>query len=396
VVIRTSPAPAAPTPVELLDQAVAAVRAEPIDGLHDTALGERIVALARAIDALQGDRARCVAGFERQRGHRTEGATSMVAWAIARCRMSPGAAAEMVCTARQLEELPETARALREGEIGYPHASVIARTAGDIGAGVVREAEADLLTRARGFDVREFACLMRRFRECVDPDGALRDANRDHERTRVHLSQTLGGRFRLDGDLDAEAGATLSTALNRYMRPVPGDRRSASQRRAAALVELCHRDLTHEERPQLAGQRPHLSVTVPVATLSGEPGWPGGELRWGGPVVADTARRLACDAVRTDVTVGPEGELLSVSRPAPTVPPWLRRQLAARDRGCRFPGCDRPPEWTEAHHIVPRAAHGPNDLPNLVMVCRLHHRLVHEGGWRIRRGEEGDVEAEPP
>jgi hypothetical protein len=73
------------------------------------------------------------------------------------------------------------------------------------------------------------------------------------------------------------------------MRPVPGDRRSASQRRAAALVELCHRDLTHEERPQVAGQRPHLSV--PIATLHGESGWPGGELRWGGPVVADTARR---------------------------------------------------------------------------------------------------------
>jgi hypothetical protein len=78
------------------------------------------------------------------------------------------------------------------------------------------------------------------------------------------------------------------------------------------------------------------------------------------------------------------------------VPPWLRRQLAARDRGCRFPGCDRPPEWTEAHHIVPRSARGPNDLPNLAMVCRLHHRLVHEGRWRMRRGPDGELEVEPP
>ncbi|MDB5067150.1 MAG: endonuclease, partial [Chloroflexi bacterium] len=168
------------------------------DDLHPTTLGEGVVVLSRVSDVLKGERARWLTAFERRRGHLDDGATSMVAWATARCRMSPGAAAEMVCTARQLEDLPATARALREGEIGYPHASVIARTAGDVGAGVVREAEADLLTRARSFDVREFACLMRRFRECVDPDGALRDANRDHERTRVHLSQTLGGRFRLD------------------------------------------------------------------------------------------------------------------------------------------------------------------------------------------------------
>lgn len=396
VVIATAPEPTAPTPLELLAQAVAALRGECVEGLPATALGDRIVALTVAVDALRGDRARCVAGFERLRGHRDQGAASMVAWATARCRMSPGAAAEMVGTARRLEELPLTSAALRDGELGYQHASLMARTAADVGDDAVREAEADLLIHARRFDVREFAYLTRRFRECVDAGGALRDANRDHERNRVHLSQTLDGRYRLDGDLDAEAGATLTTAIGRYMRPLPGDGRSAGQRRAAALVELCHRDLTHNERPQVAGQRPHLSVTVPLATLRGEPGWPGGDLRWAGPVVADTARRLACDAVRTDVTVGAQGEVLAVSPPSPTVSPWLRQWLQERDRGCRFPDCDRPPEWTEAHHIVPREEHGPSTLPNLVLLCRVHHRLVHEGGWRVRRGPDGELGVEPP
>jgi hypothetical protein len=96
------------------------------------------------------------------------------------------------------------------------------------------------------------------------------------------------------------------------------------------------------------------------------------------------------------VTVGADGAPLAVSRAVPTVPPWLRRQLVARDRGCRFPGCDRPPEWTDAHHLVPRAAQGPTTLTNLLMLCRVHHRLAHEGGWRIRWGDDGGVEAEPP
>lgn len=385
-----------PTVAGLLT-AVAAVRGEDIDTLDTAVLGDGVVAVSGAIDQLKAERARWLARFASRHGHHAEGAASIVSWATTRCRMSPSVAAEMVTTARHLEQLPETARAVSEGEIGYQHASVIAHAARDVGDERVREVEPVLVEAAHKLDVRRFGELARRVRECVDPDGSLRDANRMHEQRRLYLSQTFEGMFRLDGYLDPEGGAIVATVLNSLgPPPLPGDHRPASQRRADALVDGFRRLLDAGELPVVAGQRPHLWVTVPIETLRSEPGSPGGELRWAGPVVGDLVRRLACDAVRTEVTVGPAGEPLSVGRPTKTVLAPVRKQLVARDRGCRFPGCDRPPEWTEGHHIVWREAGGSNELANLVLFCRFHHHCVHEGGWRVRRAPDGELEFEPP
>jgi hypothetical protein len=375
---------------------VGAVLTEEVEDLDTAALGDRIASLSGAIDRLRGERARCVAAFERRRGHRDEGASSIVSWSIIRCRMSPSVAAEMVTSARHLEELPATASALREGEIGYQHASLIARTAEQVGDERVREAEPALVDAARILDVRRFSELTRRLRECVDPDGSLRDANRMHEQRRLYLSQTLDGMFRVDGWLDPEGGAVVLTVLNAAGPPLRGDQRSAAQRRADALVDSCRRELDAGRLPLVRGQRPHLWVTVPAETLRGEPCSPGGELRWAGPVVGDLARRLACDAVRTEVTIDANGAPLAVGRPARTVRAGQRRRLVARDKGCRFPGCDRPPEWTDAHHMVPFAIHRTTEVGNLVLLCRLHHRLAHEGRWQIAWGPNGGLTARPP
>ncbi|TMD94281.1 MAG: DUF222 domain-containing protein [Chloroflexi bacterium] len=360
------------------------------------ALGDHVELLSRFADRHQAEAARRLCEFEQRRGPAADGACSTVAWLTARCRMSPGRAADMVCVSRRLPELPETARALRDGEIGYQHASVMAHTASDVGAEAVREAERDLVPAAGALGVREFGHLARRFRECVDPDGSLADANHDHERRRLHLSETLGGCWRLDGWLDREGGALLKTALNPLMKPVPDDRRTGSQRCADALLELCRRQLDAGTLPLVGGQRPHLYVTVPVETLRGEPGSPGGELRWSGPIVGELARRLACDAVRTEITVGPCGEPLAVGRPSRTIPAHLRRLLIARDGGCRGPGCTRPPDWCEGHHIRPLERGGPTVLENLLLLCRFHHTLLHEGGWRLVRVSETGFEFVPP
>jgi hypothetical protein len=76
---------------------------------------------------------------------------------------------------------------------------------------------------------------------------------------------------------------------------------------------------------------------------------------------------------------------LDVGRRTRTVPPAIRTALVVRDRGCAFPGCDRPPSWTDAHHLEHWADGGPTALDNLVLLCRRHHRAVHEGGWRLTR-----------
>ncbi|HEX6492834.1 MAG TPA: DUF222 domain-containing protein, partial [Candidatus Dormibacteraeota bacterium] len=333
---------------------------------------------------------------ERRGGPREEGATSTTAWLRTRGRVTGGEAATMVCVARHLPELPATDQALRSGEIGFRHTSVIARSAEELGDERVREQEQTLLAAAPHLDVRDFRYLTRYLREVIDPAGALRDANRDREASRVHLSQTLDGVFRLDGILDVELGALLQTALNRHMHPVPGDRRTASQRRAAALADICLRELNAEPLPLVGGQRPHLTVTVPIETLRNEPGSPGGVLRWAGPIVGDLARRLACDCVRTVVTVNAAGDPVSIGPPEQTVTAGVRRKLAARDRRCRWPRCDRPPEWTDAHHMVFRSLGGRSNDDTMLLLCRPHHTLVHEGGWTIAWNDDGTLDVRPP
>src|SRR5690606_15921228 len=105
------------------------------------------------------------------------------------------------------------------------------------------------------------------------------------------------------------------------------------------------------------------------------------ELEDGTRVSAETSRRIACDASIVRVTRAHNGSVLDVGRRTRTIPPALRRALDVRDRGCRFPGCGR--RFTDAHHVKHWADGGPTSLANCLLLCAWHHRLVHEGGWRI-------------
>ena len=104
------------------------------------------------------------------------------------------------------------------------------------------------------------------------------------------------------------------------------------------------------------------------------------ELDHVGPIHPQTARRLACDASLSRIITGPRSEPLDVGRKTPVVPAPMRRAVVVRDRHCRFPGCDRPHAWCDAHHAVHWADGGPTALSNLVLLCRRHHRLVHAPG----------------
>ncbi|HEX3606540.1 MAG TPA: DUF222 domain-containing protein [Candidatus Dormibacteraeota bacterium] len=396
VSVTVPPSPTAPMWVELIESGLRLASEQDLESLGTPEIGDGVEALCRFVDRARAESTRRLREFEERRGPAEDGAPSTVSWLTHRGRMSPGAAADLVCVSRKLPELPQTTMALRAGEIGYQHASALAHTAEEVGAEAVREAESDLLSAARVVDVRTFAGLARHFRELVDAQGALAGANRDHERSHMHLSQTLGGCWRLDGWLDVEGGALLTTALLPLMKPLVGERRTSSQRRAAALLELCRRQLDAGELPRTGGQKPHLVVSVPAATLDGEPGSPGAEIRGAGHVIGEVARRLACDSVITELREDREGRPVSIGEPEATVKASVRRKVIARDGGCRFPGCTRPVEWCDVHHTVWRSRGGSSRVEDLVLVCRFHHRCLHEGGWRIERGEGGTIRFVPP
>ena len=400
---------AIPGPRERLGAAVDALVGESLDSFSTHALGEDLVEIRRAIDRLEAECVRRLHRFHRERGAQADGGGSTVSWLRRACGMTVKAAAYRVHLARTLGELPATLDSARAGRASFGNVSMIAHLAEDVGVTQVRPFERTLVDAAETFEPGAMRVLTQATRLRLDPDGALADDNRAHERRWFECEQTYGGVFVLRGELDAEGGALVKTAIDALSHGMSrGETRLGSQRRADALVDLAATQLRCGDHREVHGQRPHLTVTVSADTLrSGGAGAPA-ELGGVGPIHPETARRIACDAVRTVVTVAPPAEAsasiigstpalpLSVGRATRTIPPHLRTALNLRDRGCRFPGCDRPPAWTEGHHILHWPDGGRTELENLVALCRVHHRAVHEQGWRIHMADGIPVVEPPP
>ncbi|HEY8796898.1 MAG TPA: DUF222 domain-containing protein, partial [Candidatus Dormibacteraeota bacterium] len=258
-------------------------------------------------------------------------------------------------------------------------------------------AETILVTAAKDLDLGQLRVVTMKLQHLMDPDSVREEANESHEQRFLSLSQTLDGVFYLNGRLDSEGGATLQTALNALGGPPTAeDRRTPKQRRADLLVELARQQLDGGKLPEVGGQRPHLAVTVSVATLANQPGSPAADLEWAQPIPAETARRLACDAAITPVFVGSESDQPQAGQTSRSISGSQRKALVVRDKGCRFPGCDRPPDWTDAHHLQHWADGGKHVMDNLVLLCRRHHRKVHEEGWQLGITPDGDIAAVPP
>jgi hypothetical protein len=325
------------------------------------------------------------------------------------------------------------------------HAAVLADGTHDLPAHTVADAEPVLLEVARQLDPPRLRRAITHLRLVADPDREQDRVEQRHGRRGLWLSPTFEGMVALEGLLDPEAGQTVLAALEPLARPANAeDDRSGSQRRADALAELARRTLEGGRLPLTGGVRPQLLVTVALDSLLGRPGAVGGEGGWTGPLDPEACQRLACDGAVTRVLVTrqpttlttggghtltgdaglanpnptqPEGlaaqlrhamtllpvtlggapsQPLDLGRTSRVVQPAQRAALVVRDGGCVFPGCDRPPAWCEAHHLVHWLDGGPTDLPNLALLCRAHHRAVHEGGWRLQRDPDGRFTATPP
>ncbi|TMD42934.1 MAG: DUF222 domain-containing protein [Chloroflexi bacterium] len=356
-------------------------------------LGELLILIRETgIDPLEAAFATGVRRFDKSGDYAAEGALSVVSWLKWRCRLSGGAAAERIEIGKQLERLPRTEEAFARGQLGYQHVAVMARTAESLGAAAVRSEEGNLLKAAQSMDPGRFTTVAKNFEHRVDPAGALAEANRAYERRYLHVGEAAGGVVRVDGLLDTEGGATLRAALGGLMKPLKDDHRTHGQRCADALVELCRQ--APNGRATSAGPRPQLIIRADLDTLAGVAGANAGELEGGGTVPAETVQRHACDSalVRLMGRGELDGELNHATR---TFSASTRRSLEARDRHCVWPGCGRPQVWCDGHHLAWWTRGGDSSLANLALLCRPHHRMVHEGGWSIRRGPNEWLAAPP-
>jgi Domain of unknown function (DUF222) len=345
------------------------------------------------IDPLEAVFAAGVRRFDKSGEYHTDGALSIIEWLRASCKLSGGAAAERVGIARQLEKLPQTEAAFATGRLGYQHVVVMARAAEHVGAAAVRKEEASLLVAAQTMDPGCFTTVAKNFEHRVDAAAALGEANRAYQRRYFHIGDPVDGLVRLGGLLDAEGGATLRAALQPFMKPISDDERTYGQRSADALVELGRHGSS--QKRDGSGPRPQLIIRAGLDTLAGTRGASAGELDGGGTVPAETVQRYACDSAISRI-IG-QGELDNeLSHATRTIPAPTRRALESRDRHCVFKGCGRQPSWCDGHHLVWWTRGGATTLPNLALLCRPHHRMVHEEGWRLERHQDGRFRAIPP
>lgn len=345
-------------------------------------------------DAIDLEISRRLARFDADRGCLDEGCPDTVSWLKTRCRRSTGAAVEAVTVARRLPELPKVQEALESGQIGFQHAAVIAESAEKLGSASLLNHQEELVGRAEDVDPARFRQEVKKVELKVDSERMAKEAEWAYRSRYLRLRTWRDGRVKLDGLLDAEGGAFVRTALDAALGPRSKDEsRSDDQRRADAFVDVARRALDGRSFGETGRQRPHVNVTVELETLARLRDQPG-SIAHAGPALYDAIERHLCDAALC-FTVLHQGEVMLAGREHRTFSGPLRRALSLRKRHCEFPGCDRPAEWCEGHHLVPWILGGRTLPGEGCLLCTFHHRLVHEGGWRVERHAEEIVAISP-
>jgi hypothetical protein len=431
--------------LEQLQSGLAELVTADVVGESDEQVRAEVLGLLACLNQLTAALAERIGSFDVRALASADAVHSTMSWLRIYGRMSKGAAMAWMSRARLLRELPELAQAMREGEVSAEQLAKVAELAARVGVqrlkGGLDEALAQLAAQAGPAEVSH-ACA--RILAHLDPDGAEPDPASDLERRELTFYR-CGSMVQVKGRLDAESAAALQSAVDAVMRPpAPDDDRTAGQRRVDALADIARLVLHGGALPQVGGERPHVAVLLtpqdllgsqrpaapcPVHPAGADPhgdggcpqGTPGSTgpddgtprlactcdalsragvprlpdrpwLNWVGPISPETAQRLACDATVWRLVLDPTSGLpLDVGRQVRIVPTWMRKAVAARDRTCRWPGCDVRAEWCDVHHEVPWYEGGPTAVHLSISLCRRHHGLVHEGRWRLHHDHESGI-----
>jgi len=333
-----------------------------------------IATLAGRINAATHDLLILIRCFDERAGWLRWGFENCADWLHWRCDISLSAAREKVRVAHALKTLPAIAMAFAKGDLSYSKARALTRVAHG-------ENEDELLAFALQTTAARVEERCRELR--CGTVASTDDAMRAHARRALSLRHDPSrGTVTITVELPLETAELIDKALDRARDAMASSgpefaEESWAAQRADALVAMAKGYLSGE-RDTSAGTRDHYQVTVHVdqAALVENQG------RAGLPI--ESVRRLACDAERIVIVEDGDGEPLSVGRKSRTVTTAIRRALWARDKGCRFPGCGRR-RFVDAHHIKHWANGGESSLANTMLLCAAHHRLVHEGGFRIEK-----------
>lgn len=367
----------------------------------DRAIGETgshiNAAMARLIDD--------IASFDELQGWWDHGAQSLAQWVAWRLGVTPTDARHHVRVARKLRELPQIAAAFGRGELSYWQVRVMVPCA-------TAQVEGEFLNMARYTTAAQLQRVMGAYKGCLDRAEAERAEQRHAQRSLYYYFDD-DGFLRIAGKLSPEEGKILATALEAAERKLRDEldddtakETTLDQLQADALGEVARAALHAGGHGGPAGE-PSGGDDADVATGVAEQAHPvviptaaihvdvmsvlNGtgercEVADGPALASETARRLTCDCSLETLFYGDDG-LRDLGRRKRTVSARMRKALEARDAGCVFPGCERK-RFLEAHHIVHWIYLGETKLDNLALLCWHHHRLVHEGGFKIQINED--------
>lgn len=353
------PHPASP-PTEDLDRTVAD-------------LDRAIVNLSARINASTHDLLILVRRFDERCGWLKWGCESCADWLHWRCDLSLSAAREKVRVAHALKVLPAIGSAFAAGRLSYSKVRALTRVAD-------RHNEEELVTFALRTTAATVEARCQELR--LGSEDSVMDANRAWERRSLSIRRDPArGTMIVTLEVPLEQGEVIDKALDQA-REAAGEsgpefgERSWSQQQADAFVAVASGYLSGSADGSSPSDRYQVMIHVEQSALAD------GKGRAGLPL--ESVKRLGCDGSVILVVEDDEGNPLNVGRKTRTIPTALRRALDARDRHCRFPGC-RHKRFLEVHHIVHWANGGETSLDNTLLLCTQHHRLEHEGGFRIEK-----------
>jgi hypothetical protein len=359
---------------------------EHIDRLPNEALKQMVVGLKQHIDAVSALLAIHVKELDTRALPVLDHGISTTNWLMQRCYMSSGEASGTIKAARALSHMPTVNENALNGKVPWRSVQLLsqARDRYPDEFAVHEQVFADTATY---FSLKDLRRAIGHWEQQVNYDNALDDVKSLEALRGFHHDQTYEGIWATKGTFAPEGGHFIDTALNSLVHASnidAAESRFPRQRRADALVDICRFWLDHNQTVRTSGgEKPHATITIDYATLVGD------KRRLpeidGSAVDLEAIKRILCDAGVVRMLIDSESQPIDVGRRVRTIPPSLRRALEVRDGGCTWSGCTAPASWCDAHHIIHWANGGTTSLDNTRLLCRSHHRAIHEADESQRR-----------
>ena len=367
-------------PIRGFRASVDAVVSIDVDAMVDAELASDLVRLQRQADRIAAKLAEMTAKAKTRGVGIADGHASTSAWVRWQTGQSPTAVHRVERLGSLLELLPDTGQLWRDGQIttGAVELIAAARVPGHDDELVACEPE--FLGFALRRDHHSLRRVTQHFAKCARADG-----NQPSPADGITLSP-VGDRTAVSGELHGDAAETVRHAIDAFTRPpTEGDSSTPAERRAEALVRIC--SIALKCGTDAEGAKPSVSYVIRERSVDGKPGIAEG--LFGGVLDPRERDRILCDCSISRVIMNAAGEPLDVGRRSQTWPTAIRKAIVARDRQCRWPGCEHPPSWTDVHHFRHWEHGGDTSVANGLLVCRRHHTFIHQhADWQYTFGNQ--------